>query len=382
VLIAGAGIGGLAAALALARAGIASNLLELREAPDEAGAGIQLGPNATRILRDLGLGTRLAQHIATPDAIVIRRARDGRTLARLPLGSHAAAAFGAPYWTLLRADLHATLLAAVSEQRLCTLSRGWAVDRYEISGPEVRVTSRGGVHATGCALIGADGIWSRLRTQMHGVSVQPLPAGRTAWRALIDRADAPASLRDNTVGLWFGRNAHLVHYPVAGGAQLNIVAVVQDPADEPGWDRSADAAQLMPHFARWDHAAHALLEAAPRWRKWTLFDAPAVPAFATDRVALLGDAAHSVLPFLAQGGALALEDAALLARELAAGPGVPAALSHYSAARIDRAARVQSASRRNGRIYHLAGPTAFARDLVLRLTPGRRLLAGYRWLYG
>ena len=381
VLIAGGGIGGLTAALALAREGVPTRILEQREAFSEAGAGIQLGPNATRILMRLGLGGRLEPVVFRPERIVIRQGASARVLATVSLGTAIEVLHGAPYWALHRAELQEALLGAVRAEPLIAVSTGWRVMAAESDGCGVTAIGAGGERLEGRALIGADGLWSALRGHVAPGSVLR-PSGRSAWRAIVERSAVSEELRSDDVGLWLGPRAHLVHYPVAAGAKLAIIAVIEDASLLQGWDTAARPDVLISRFSAWHTLARDLLASVRDWRTWTLHEAQTLPAWVKGRLALLGDAAHPVLPFLAQGGALAIEDAAVLARVLAnAGDGVPEALQRFQAERLGRAARVQAASRRNGIIYHLRGPAAAARDAVLRLIPGQRLLAGFDWLY-
>jgi salicylate hydroxylase len=210
-------------------------------------------------------------------------------------------------------------------------------------------------------------------------------SARTAWRALVAACDAPASMRRPETTLWLGRKAHLVHYPLRGGSVVNVVAIVEEEssaaAAAEGWSAPGDAAFLEARFSNWDQSAQALLRAAPGWRKWKLFDRDPIATWTTGRAALLGDAAHPMLPFLAQGAAQAIEDAGALADALSAAGDIPTALLAYQTARHARASRVQRASRRQGELYHLSGPAALARDLAFRAIGGRGLLARQDWLY-
>jgi salicylate hydroxylase len=242
------------------------------------------------------------------------------------------------------------------------------------------------LEASGDCLIGADGARSLVRAKLlGGGAVSPALTRRTAWRALVD-ADrvAPEALRPESC-LWLGREAHLVHYPLRGGAVVNVVAVVDEneaaPGPEEDWSRQGDPSVLAARFSSWHQDARALLATAPDWRRWPLVERDPLPGWTAGRVALLGDAAHPMPPFLAQGAAQAIEDAAALGAALQATRDVPQGLAAYAAARRARAGRVQSESRAQGRIYHLSGPAAFVRDAALQALGGERLLARYDWLY-
>jgi salicylate hydroxylase len=245
----------------------------------------------------------------------------------------------------------------------------------------------GAADATGMALIGADGLWSTIRVRM-GDSAPPRAAGRTAWRTLVPAEAVAEEFRAPVVQLWMGPGAHLVHYPVRAGRAINIVAISTDGwQGGPGWSAGSDRDELMTHFSAgsWAKPARALLETPQRWLKWGLYDRPPLRRWSRGAATLLGDAAHPMLPFLAQGAAMAIEDAAVLAASLAGAPGVsaaPAALRRYEAQRRSRTARVQEAARANDRIYHLGGPVAAVRDFALRVMLGGDVVARrYDWIY-
>jgi len=385
VLIAGAGIGGLAAALALARRGFDVALFEQAERLAEAGAGIQLSPNATRILLALGLGERLAPVVVTPEAIHLRAARSGREIVTLPLGAAMLARYGAPYWTVHRADLQEALRDAVRDEPRIALTLGTQVRNFAISDDGVDVKLRRGApdKYRAAVLIGADGLRSRLRAHLGDPSA-PRFAGRAAWRATVHSDSLPAIARSAAVNLWIGPGGHLVCYPVSGGAAVNIVAIAADSQQSAGWGMEASCDQVLARFPAgvWTADVRALLAVPERWQKWSLYDRPPLAQWGRGPVTLLGDAAHPMLPYLAQGAAMAIEDAAVLADALGQSPTDPAAaLRRYEAARQPRTARVQRAARRNDLGYHLGEPAAAIRNAVLRALGGPRLLAQYDWVY-
>jgi salicylate hydroxylase len=382
IIIAGAGIGGLTAALALTRAGYRVVVLEQAERLHEAGAGIQLSPNATRVLFDLGLADRLRPHVVAPNAIRIIKGTTGRDIVRIPLGAHAEQRYGAPYWVIHRADLQGVLAAAIEDSADITLRLGARVEDFAIHPHGITVqarTAQGARDEQGIALIGADGLWSALRTRL-GERNSPRFAQRTAWRAIVPAAQVDAEFREPVTGLWLGRDAHLVHYPVKAGREINIVAIVRDDWQQPGWTAPGKPAEIIRRFEHFAPAARALIALPQRWQKWALFDRPAGLPRAQERVTLIGDAAHPMLPFLAQGGAMAIEDAAVLAQCLAHDEA--GALRAYEGARGRRVARAQREAPRNSSRYHLAGPAGVARNSTLRILGGERLLARYDWLYG
>ena len=383
VIIAGAGIGGLTAALTIARAGYRTVVLEQAARLEEAGAGIQLSPNAMRVLAGLGLTERLRPHIVAPQAIRIVSGASGRDIVRVPLGETAEQRYGAPYWVIHRADLQAALVAAIEEQLDITLRLGTRVEDYAIHPHGITVearTAEGARDEQGVALIGADGLWSTLRRRL-GDERPPRFAQRTAWRAVVPAARLLPEFREPVTGLWLGRDAHLVHYPVKAGAMVNIVAIVRDDWHEAGWSAPGKPADLGPRFANFAPAVRTLIAMPERWQKWALFDRTPRRIRAHGPVTLLGDAAHPMLPFLAQGGAMAIEDAAVLAQCLARTEDIEQALRAYEHARRRRVARAQREARHNRSYYHM-GILAFARDFVLRAAGGDMLLRGYDWLYG
>jgi salicylate hydroxylase len=385
LLLAGGGIGGLAAALAARRAGWEARVFEQAAGFSEVGAGIQLGPNVTRILREWNLLDD-ALGACRPSRLCVRDGVDGATLASHSL-EDAEHRYGAPYVTLHRADLHAALLAAAQAQGV-RLHAGRKVLAVTDAEAAVRVRPDAGPDVEADALVGADGLWSTVRSQVCG-DAAPQATGHLAYRGLVDRGELPAAQRSPDVTVWLAPRMHLVAYPVRGGALLNVVCVVEGKVagDPRSWDRAAVAAELEAAVGHIASEARDLLRAVPAWRLWSLHDRQPVTSaeeLAHGRIALLGDAAHPMRPYLAQGAGMAIEDARELERVLAVADGrvldVPTALRRYALSRWQRVAEVQRRSRRNGVIFHAAGPVRWARNLALR-RQGARLL-DQPWLYG
>ena len=384
MVIVGGGIGGLAAALAAARAGRAVRLLEQAPAFAEVGAGIQLGPNVVRVLQGWGLGDALRRVAAFPAQLEVRNALTAETLGVLPLGEHAVARYGAAYATVARADLHTLLLQAVQTHPV-DLQLATILTQVQQDADGVHLQTAGGDRWQTPLLVGADGLWSRVRQHLLP-QAQPRATGHLAFRAMVRQDSLPVMLRSQVVTAWLGPRFHAVQYPVRGGEWLNVVAIVQGhvEGDPQSWDHSANAAELRARLANAQAPLLDLIHTINDWRLWPLYDRPPI-ARATEqaqgRIALLGDAAHPMRPYLAQGAGMAIEDAQQLVASLEAQPtAVPAALAHYAQSRWQRNARVQARAIRNGKIFHLQGPLRVGRDASLRLM-GERLL-DVPWLYG
>src|SRR5581483_8506507 len=257
-----------------------------------------LSPNASRVLMSLGLGARLERHVVVPQELRVMQARTGRALVKAALGEEIAQRHGAPYWVIHRGDLQAELLDAVRSQSEIALELATRVDEFAVHGK---------------GLTGADGLWSNLRRRL-GHQALPQFAQHTAWRALVPAEAVDPDLRAPAVNLWLGAGAHLVHYPVKAGRLINVVAIVRDEWREPGWSEPGDRNALLQHFRprAWHHRPRDLLAAADRWLKWALYELAPLPYWGKGPATLLGDAAHPTLPYLAQGAAMAIEDAAVL----------------------------------------------------------------------
>lgn len=387
-LIAGAGIGGLATALALQHAGVPTRVWEQAEAFAEVGAGVQIGPNVTRILHQWGLGGALAQVSVQPRALVSCDAVTGQEVGRLDL-LDASERYGAPYYTIHRADLHAILRAALDPACVSTcLGHALAEVRVQTDGT-LSVSRAQGDVTQPAALLGTDGLWSRVRQQCWGDG-EPTPTGHWAYRALLPTRLLPSRWREPLVRVWMAPGLHAVHYPVRSGEWLNVVVLVEDRQHlaQPGWDVQRDPerirADLQAALRGLCHDLHDVLRPVESWRAWSLWARPALSGaaqMARGRVALLGDAAHPMLPYLAQGAGMAIEDAWQLGQCASAlgRDDVVGVLAAYAQARWSRNARVQRQARRNGEIFHARGPVAWARNAALKLAAPR--LMDQPWLY-
>ncbi len=402
VTLIGAGIAGLATAVALRARGALDaplQVLDQASALEEVGAGIQLGPNAVRRLRAWGLGPALAAVACEPHAVRARSAWTGEVLATLPLGEAFAKRYGAPYCTVHRGDLHALLAQA---------ARGHGVElrtRCRVAGlrqqdHQVLIDVEGASPISSPWVAGCDGLWSRVRSSVLGATgarPSPTPTGHVALRALLARDEVPPSVEADGVTVWMGPRLHVVGYPVQAGATYNLVAFVHgtsqqiDEASEAqrsAWDCAAPAHWMAEHLPAMAAPLRNLLGVAENWRLWVLHDRPPMDGpgcHGSGRVALLGDAAHPMRPYLAQGAAMALEDADALAQAMAASADTTGrvdpitAVRQFGVARWARNARVQAQARRNGRLFHATGLMRWGRDAALRVA-GPHLMDS-PWLY-
>jgi salicylate hydroxylase len=384
VLIAGGGIGGLATALACSRTGWVVRLFERSAEFTEVGAGIQIGPNVVKVLHGWGLGAELDRVAAFPHRLQVRDAVSGRELGVLPLGERAVQKYGAPYATIHRADLHRLLLDAIRQQSDARLDRNSWLASYADNGHAVTLRTTDGLDVEGDALVGADGLWSRVREILLNDG-PPRVTGHLAYRAMLPQAGLPERLRSQQVTAWLGPRLHVVQYPVRGGEWLNVVAIVHGRVerDLQSWDHGANAAELQAALTLTAAPLRDLIHAVPAWRLWALCDRPPIRGpqqQAQGLVALLGDAAHPMRPYLAQGAGMAIEDAAELGHVLTMDSlTVSERLRRYAEVRWSRCARVQAQSIRNGVIFHSKGALRWGRDASLRLL-GERLL-DVPWLY-
>ena len=381
VIVVGAGLGGLAAGLALARVGVDVTVAEQAGAFGEVGAGIQLSPNATRALSSLELDEATRAIGFAPEAAEVRDHRSGRLLLRTALGAAAQARWGAPYLQVHRVDLHALLLDAGRRVGGVEFKLGAKVSGIDKGG----VVLEDGERLEGDAVIGCDGARSAVRTALWGGSPARF-TGQVAWRGVVPANRLPPGLIQPMTQVWTGPSRHFVCYPVRGGSLINFIAVTEEKEWRiESWSEPGDKTALIAAFADWPQAARALIGASDAVWRWALYDRPPLARWSKGSVTLLGDAAHPMLPFLAQGAAMAIEDAVVLAEAFRPAGSVEAALLRYEQARRLRTAKVQAWSRRNATLFHLPGPLAtsvFAAASALdALKPGGGA-ARFDWLYG
>ncbi|MGE5267705.1 MAG: FAD-dependent monooxygenase [Deltaproteobacteria bacterium] len=383
ILIAGAGIAGLAAAIALARTGRAVTVFEKRRDASEEGAGIQIGPNGTRILHELGVAPHLLGTVATPESIRVMDGLSGRELTRLPLGQDIARRHGAPYWVVHRADLHAALRQTAASLPSITLRLGAEVKDATTAAGSVTARLADGEEMRGSALLAADGLWSKLRANVMG-SPGLVFTGKCAFRTVLPASGLPAGISQRDTTIWLRPAAHVVHYPVRAGRELAVVAIFDDRELGETWAGDVPAQTIASRAAAFPQPLRDLLLQTAAWRQWSLYRPSAPTRWIQDRIALIGDAAHPPLPFLAQGGVMALEDAVVLAALLDGAPAheIPGRLAAYERVRRPRTTEVMEASARNGQAYHLDGVIRSARNALLSAMPPRLLMRQYDWLYG
>lgn len=375
--------------MALSSAGLDVTIYERSDSLEEFGAGLQLTPNATRVLSRLGALQAVRAAATSPSAICVVRGSDDHVLTRMPL-ENAEHRWGAPYLTIHRADLQRTLAEAVFRQRNVELKLGSTVLEAANHGDQVVVGLECGLATSQDSadlLIAADGLRSRLRERSRLRHADELLfTGWIAFRTAVNSNLVDPRWRGDEVCLRIGPNAHLVHYPLRAKSVLNIVAVIKSvwrgTTDDRPWDGAADSKTLDRAFDRWSKTTRELLAAASTWRAWPIFVRAPLSSFSLGRVAFVGDAAHPMTPYLAQGAGQAIEDAGALGQIFSRRQSIAEGLLEYSRERVARATRVQREAQRQGRIYHLSGPMGFARDTAIRLLGPQRLSGRYDWLYG
>ena len=362
--IVGAGIAGLTTALCLNQRGIASKVIEKRPSLADEGAGIQITPNAFHVLAGLGLGEIFKQRAHATQAVTIRASETYREIVHMPLGEPFAKRHDAPYLVVHRADLMDVLHQACNE-----------------AGIQVHFDEMLDEH-NDTPVIGADGVWSTTRQRISNVEAKF--SNRIAFRAIIDAEDGEAFDKTHDVTVTFGSKAHFIYYPIKGGKQLNMVCIVQDEQNTQGenrWSVPAKSADVLSHLSNWSKPIKTLIKRTDNWQRWPLFTVAPDSPWTNDTTALIGDAAHAMVPFVAQGGAMAIEDAAVLAHAIATQPNTSTAFKAYENARKERVTKVWHEAMANGKRYHMSDLAALARNMALKTLGGERMAQRYNWIY-
>lgn len=390
VLIIGGGIAGLTAALSIAARGFQVRLFENAPFFSEIGAGLQLSPNATHILRDLGLLATLSTHAVRPEMVELRASRNFKSLCQIRLGSSGEQRWGAPYLTIHRADLLKVLLDEVAKQEKIKLSTDCRIESFEDRGTFVQATILQGKErktVDGLMLVGADGVWSAMRALINQPSLSDsLFSGSTAWRVTLDSDELAARTQSqlplDRVTALLDPHAHMIAYPVRKGEAFNLVAITRGGSGNKDW-AARDQRDPLDQFLRRLPAGLSSLTELDDWTRWPLYAAPGNLRWSNRRAVLIGDAAHAMMPYAAQGAAMAIEDAAVLANALADNrTNFAHAIADYERARRPRLEKVVQRGQLNKLAWNAAGPIALARDLAFRLKGAENLAAGLDWLYG
>ncbi|HJL60402.1 MAG TPA: FAD-dependent monooxygenase [Pseudomonadales bacterium] len=374
ILIAGGGIGGITAALCLAKKGISVDVFEQSSEFGEVGAGLQLSPNCTRVLHYLGLENGLRSLAFIPTRAEVRHWKTGKLLDAMLLDDSRG---DLPYYHMHRADLMSVLLEAASQHSLIQLHADSRVETIEELADQIQIMA-GSASFSGDALVGADGIHSVVRTALFGEQDTDF-TGNVAWRAVLKADSIPAGVVPPVASVWWGPGGHFVHYYVRSGELINCVGVVEKEGWEvESWTRHGDLSELKQEFAGWHQNIQLLIDNIDPddCFKWALFDRSPMRTWSRDRMTLLGDACHPTLPYMAQGAAMAIEDAAVLAICVEKEDGIDRAFSVYETIRRDRTAMIQNGSRRNSKIFHLKGLSAWFRNRALIFSPVQRIMKG------
>ena len=381
VLVAGGGIGGLAAALALVRQGFRVTVLEQAPEIGEIGAGIQLGPNAFHAFDALGIGEKARGRAVYTDYMVMHDALDEYLVGKIPTGEAFRQRFGNPYAVIHRVDVHRSLLEGAEETGQIGFHTSTRVERIEQNASGVTVYDQKGQAHHGQALIGADGVKSVVRQQY--VNDPARVTGHVVYRAVIDKDDFPEDLRWNAASIWVGPNCHLVHYPLRGGEQYNVVVTFHSRQQEQWGVTEGSREEVQSYFQGICPKARQLIDLPKSWKRWATADREPIAQWSFGRATLLGDAAHPTTQYLAQGACMALEDAVTLGEALRVHDNdFVAAFEHYQRSRVARTARIVLSSREMGRIYHAKGVERLIRNDLWKGRSAERFYDAMEWLYG
>ncbi len=381
ILIAGGGIGGFAAALALVKRGFHVKVLEQAPAIGEIGAGIQLGPNAFHAFDALGIGDTARAMAVYTDYMVMHDAVDAYQVGKIPTGEAFRQRFGNPYAVIHRADMHMSLVNGAKASGEVDIITNCHIERVEQDADGVSVFDQNGVEYRGQALIAADGVKSVVRQKYVGDPA--LVTGHVVYRAVVSKDEFPADLQWNAASIWVGPHCHLVHYPLRGGEEYNIVVTFHSREQEEWGVKDGSKEEVFSYFTEVCPQAHQLIELPKSWKRWATADREPIDTWTFGRVTLLGDAAHPTTQYMAQGACMAMEDAVTLGEALRVHDNdIAKAFDMYQRARVARTARIVLSSRQMGKIYHAKGVERMIRNDLWRGRSAERFYDAMEWLYG
>jgi 3-hydroxybenzoate 6-monooxygenase len=380
ILVIGGGIGGMAAALGLSQLGHTVELFEQAPEVGEIGAGIQLGPNAFAAMDALGVGPNARKRAVYTDDLIMMDAVDETEVARIPVREAFRERFGNPYAVIHRADIHLSIHEGVQAAPNVRVHTSAKIEKVEIDANGARVTDAQGRTYEGAAVVGADGVRSVVRQKVVGDTHRV--SGHVVYRAVVPRDEMPADLRWNAAAIWVGPNCHLVHYPLRGGEQYNLVVTFHSREQEEWSIREGSREEVLSYFTGIGPGPRRLLDLPSSWRRWATADRDPVEKWGEGLATILGDAAHPMMQYLAQGACMALEDAVTLREALkATGGDIEKGFRLYESKRVVRTARVVLSVREMGRLYHAAGIERLVRNSLWKGRPAERFYDAMDWLY-